>query len=264
MTGPALRVFVEGIGVWSPGLTGWDETRAVLQGITAFAPLTTVLPTPEVLPPAERRRSPATAKVALQVAVEACTMAATDPAQLRSVFASSHGDTEITDYMCRELATAQPLSPTRFHNSVHNAASGYWTIAMGCRQSSIAISAGHLSFGYGLLEAAVQAVSSGLPNLLVAYDHAAPAPLSTVCAISRTFGVALVLSPSESARSVVRLEGWPDASSAPGAIALPPGMDALLAGNPAARALPLLSCIATGSSARLDLPPFHWETAPCR
>jgi len=264
MTRQKLRVYVDGIGVWSPGLNDWNETRAVMQGVAAFVPVASVLPTPLVLPAAERRRCPATAKVALQVAAEACAMAACDPAQLPSVFASSHGDTEITDYMCRELAAAQPLSPTRFHNSVHNAASGYWTIAVGCRQSSNAISAGPLSFGYGLLEAATQAVSSDLSILLVAYDLAAPAPLSTVCGISHTFGVALVLSPSASTRSIAQMDARMDATRAADTFALPTGMGALLAGNPAARSLPLLSCIATGIVAQLDFTPFRWEITPCR
>ena len=62
-----------------------------------------------------------------------------DPATLPSVFTSAHGDLAVNDYMCATLAT-QPtaISPTRFHNSVHNAAAGYWTIATGCHAASSA------------------------------------------------------------------------------------------------------------------------------
>ena len=59
------------------------------------------------------------------------------------MFASTYGDLAITDYMCSTLAKApMTLSPTRFHNSVHNAAAGYWSIATACRQPYCALGAG--------------------------------------------------------------------------------------------------------------------------
>jgi Beta-ketoacyl synthase, N-terminal domain len=167
MRAAPVRVYIDGVGVWSPGLEGWLKAGAVLRGDVPFDPQSVPLPSPAVLPAAERRRSPGTARVAVQVAAEACAHAGSDAAQLPCVFASSHGDTEISDYLCRELALNAPLSPTRFHNSVHNAASGYWTIAVGCMQSATALSGGDESFAYGLLEAAVQASSSQRPVLLV-------------------------------------------------------------------------------------------------
>ncbi len=258
-----LSVHVEGIGIWSPGLDGWDRTRAVLRGDAPFAPQATPLPSPAVLPAAERRRSPTTARVAIQVAAEACSHSGIDPAQLPCVFASSHGDTEISDYLCRELAANAPLSPTKFHNSVHNAASGYWTIAVGCMQSATALSGGDETFAYGMLEAGLQAAGSHRPVLLVVYDHAAPAPLSSVCPISRTLGVALVLSPVATPRSLAVVD-FREGDTACTPIALAPGLQALLAGNPAARALPLLSCLASEKAATLSAGSFCLEIAPCR
>jgi hypothetical protein len=260
---PSLSIHVEGVGVWSPGLEGWDRTRAVLRGDAPFAPQATPLPSPAVLPAAERRRSPTTARVAVQVAAEACSHSGSDPAHLPCVFASSHGDTEISDYLCRELAANAPLSPTKFHNSVHNAASGYWTIAVGCMQSATALSGGDETFAYGLLEAAVQAASSHRPVLVVVYDHAAPAPLSSVCSISRTLGVAFVLSPVATPRSLVVLDFREDGTACD-PVTLEPELQALLTGNPAARALPLLSCLASGKAATLSVGPFCLEIAPCK
>ncbi|MEJ0008028.1 MAG: beta-ketoacyl synthase chain length factor [Steroidobacteraceae bacterium] len=105
-----LEVGVAGFAVWNPT----DASR----------------PQPSLLPPNERRRAPDTVAVALEVAQAACLNAGRDPAQLPTVFASTYGDLAITDYMCSTLARAPlTLSPTRFHNSVHNAASGYWSIA---------------------------------------------------------------------------------------------------------------------------------------
>ena len=259
-----MDIHIDGVGVWGAGLGDWPRTRAVLKGDAVFAAEPTALPAPALLPPAQRRRSPATARLAVQVGAEACAMAGADPAQLPAVFASSHGDTEITDYLCRELAAVNvALSPTRFHNSVHNAASAYWTIAVGCRQSATAISGGDESFGRGLLEATAQAVSSASPVLLVAYDLAAPAPLSTVCPVSLTFGVALILNPAASACTLARLRLHQDSAERLPVPALPRGLDALVQVNPAARSLPLLCSLARGETAIFELPPFRWEIMPC-
>ncbi len=259
-----MDIHIDGIGVWGAGLGDWLQMRAVLKGDAVFAAERAVLPAPALLPAPERRRSPATARVAVQVAAEACAMAGADPARLPAVFASSHGDTEITDYLCRELAAVNvALSPTRFHNSVHNAACGYWTIAVGCRQSAIAISGGDESFGCGLLEATAQAISSLSPVLLVAYDFAAPAPLSSVCPVSQTFGVALILNPVASACSLARLRLHQHAAERQPVPALPRGLNALVQGNPAARSLPLLCFLARGETATFELPPFRWEIMPC-
>ena len=64
----------------------------------------------------------------------------------------------INDYMCATLAATPTLiSPTKFHNSVHNAAAGYWTHRPPAATSaSTALTAFDASFGAGLLEAASQ------------------------------------------------------------------------------------------------------------
>ena len=75
----------------------------------------------------------------------------------------------ITDYMSETLAGDDPasISPTRFHNSVHNAAAGYWTIGAHCMQAATAISAYDASFAEGLLEALMQldAGAEAVPGL---------------------------------------------------------------------------------------------------
>src|SRR5207249_3493148 len=102
---------------------------------------------------------------------------------LPHVFASAYGDLAVNDYLCATLARAPlEVSPTRFHNSVHNAPAGYWAIATGCTRASTAISAGDASFGAGLLEAALLACSESGPTLLAACDVAAVGPLRDVIA----------------------------------------------------------------------------------
>ncbi|HEY6458337.1 MAG TPA: beta-ketoacyl synthase chain length factor [Steroidobacteraceae bacterium] len=151
-------------------------------------------PQPTLLPPNERRRAPDTVALALAVAQAACANAKRDPAQLPTVFASTYGDMAITDYMCGTLAkTPTMLSPTRFHNSVHNAAAGYWSIATGCRQPYCALGAGPYTFAAGLFAAALQVCADQTDMLLVAYDIDARGPLAQVTRSRGMLGVAMVL-----------------------------------------------------------------------
>jgi len=152
-------------------------------------------PSPQLLAPNERRRAPGSVAVALEVALAACAAAGRDPATLPSVFASMHGDLAITDYMCATLSVdPQAISPTRFHNSVHNAAAGYWTIGAGCVQPATAVSSFDATFAQGLLEALVQLHAGAPAVLLVAYDAPSAGPLAQVSRSTGLLGGALVLS----------------------------------------------------------------------
>ena len=188
-----LNACIAGIGYWSDGLPSWSTAReyARTRVLPEDAPAT---PSPRLLAPNERRRAPGSVAVALEVALAACADAGTDPAILPSVFASTHGDLAITDYMCATLAAdPRAISPTKFHNSVHNAAAGYWTIGSGCTEPATAISAYDASFAQGLLEALVQLAAGAQAVLLAAYDTAATGPLATMSGSTGLLGGALVL-----------------------------------------------------------------------
>ncbi|TWT19217.1 beta-ketoacyl synthase chain length factor [Luteimonas marina] len=189
----ALTATLAGIGWWSDGLPDWAAARAFAAtgALPADAP---AKPSPQLLAPNERRRAPPSVLVALEVALAACRDAGHDPAALPSVFASTHGDLGITDYMCATLAQApSEVSPTKFHNSVHNAAAGYWTIGSGCMRTTTAISAHRASFAQGLLEAMTQLATDAEAVLLVGYDTAATGLLGTVTHSEGLLGAALVL-----------------------------------------------------------------------
>jgi hypothetical protein len=201
-----LTATIEGLGLWLPGLPDWEAARAFAADGRLCAD-TPARPSPQLLPPNERRRAPDTVAVALDVAQAACAAAGRDPATLPSVFASMHGDLAITDYMCTTLA-AQPdgISPTRFHNSVHNAAAGYWTIGAGAMAPATAISAFDATFAQGLLEACVQLATGSEAVLLVGYDSASTGALASVSPSHGLLGGALVLSGAATAgRTRLRL-----------------------------------------------------------
>jgi hypothetical protein len=239
---PVLHATIEGIGFWAPGLPDWDAACRFVRGgeTTEGGP---ARPSPQLLAPNERRRAPETVAVALEVALAACAAAGREPAALPSVFASMHGDLAITDYMCATLATdPASISPTRFHNSVHNAAAGYWTIGTGAMQPATALSAGTATFAQALLEALAQLHSGNEAVLLVAYDSQATGPLATISASQGVLGAALVLSqhPREGAATLVleQVEAAADAAAAPGPLAQ------RLAANAMAPMLPLLDALA--------------------
>ena len=244
----ALRtLYIEGIGLWASRLPGWDNARAILRGEMASPATAQTRPAPALLPPAERRRAPDTVAVALEVASRACEMAGRDPKFMPSVFASTHGDLAISDALCDTLAKTPLLtSPTKFHNSVHNAAAGYWTIATGCLKPYTSLSGYYFTFGEGLLEAASQALSEGTPVLYVAFDIEARGPVGTMQPSRGVFAGALVISPEPGERYLAKLafEVIEEAPSQPTPARA--GNAALVEGNAMANGLPLFEALADG------------------
>lgn len=242
----ALAATIAGIGYWSDGLPDWAAARAFVADATlpADAP---ARPAPQLLAPNERRRAPPSVLVALEVALAACRDAGHEPAALPSVFASTHGDLGITDYMCATLAgTPTDVSPTRFHNSVHNAAAGYWTIGSGCMRTATAISAYRATFAQGLLEALSQLATDADAVLLVGYDTASTGLLGTITRSEGLLGAALVLTRDGAGPRLRATLADGEAAEGTGALARRASANAM------APMLPLLDALATGA-AQVDL-----------
>jgi len=248
----ALHGFIEGVGVIGPGLADWPRTADVLTRRTTREAAKTVLPPPTGLPSAERRRTGPVVRAALAAAHEAVAQSGRDAATLAAVFAASGGDGGNFHAICETLASDEPqLSPTRFHNSVHNAPAGYWSIATRAMAASNVLCAYDGSFAAGLLEGLAQVRVDGAATLLVAYDTDYPEPLRHVRPIADAFGVALVLAPEKSERTLARIEArLTDAGALTFADA---DLEALRLSNPAARALPLLEALARGTASRVVL-----------
>jgi hypothetical protein len=252
-----LRVGVEAVALRGPGLANWIDGRAALTGAERYRAAAVALEAPTLLSPAERRRAIPAVKLALTVGVAAVAQSRLDPKTLPVVFASSGADGETISAILAALATpSREVSPTRFHNSVHNAPSGYWGIAVQSQEAVTSLSAYDASFAVGLLEACVQCVSCGRPVLLIAYDLPYPEPLDGVRHIESSFGVALVLNPGSSDNTLAELQVRIAACPAGEASRCSDyGLEILRRGNPAARSLPLLAMLAARSpgDVRLDL-----------
>src|SRR5690348_6467941 len=247
-----LALGIAGIGAWTRGTPDWSSLRALLRGEAGLREDAPARPAAIALPAGERRRAPESVLLAAEIAGQACAMARRDAARLPCVFASTHGELSVTDYMCATLASApHELSPTRFHNSVHNAPAGYWTIAAQCTAGSSAVTGYHASFGAGLLEAAVLALADETPMLFAAYDIASSGPLAEMTRTTRAFGLALVLTPGGDA--LPRLSIATRGAGSPVAAA-PDCVSDLANDNPlVAHALAFLNALA-GAGARLTLP----------
>ena len=246
-----IAACIDGVGVLGPGLAGWTAARAILAGEAPYLAAEMPRPVIDLLPPAERRRCGDAARLVIAVGVEALAPSATPAADVASVFTSSSGSGEVVHQICESLASPEhDVSPTRFHNSVHNAPAGYWSIATGARGPSTSLCAHESSFAAGLIEAAVQARAESTRVLLVAYDLPHPLPLSAVAPVSAPFGVALLIAPDASPATFARVSIGIAAAAAATPMA-DPGLEALRAGNSAAQALPLLAAVARRAASRL-------------
>jgi len=249
-----MRACVEGVGLCGPGLNGWAVSRPLLCGTAAYRFAPTAVAASDLLPATERRRVGVPVKLALATGQEAFANAGRDAAETATVFTSSGGDCDNVHQICETLATPQrEISPTRFHNSVHNAAAGYWGIATRSRAASTSLCWRDASFAAGLLEAVVQSGTGETPLALIAYDHPYPAPLDAVRPVCASFGAALVLVPRPTARAFAVLDVEFVARAAEQTRMPDAGLEAVRTGVPAARALPLLSLLASGSGGTVML-----------
>ena len=250
-----LNVYLSGIGIFGPGLESWERSRTILAGHAPYVAHDSRLPQPTLLPAMERRRASATVRLGTHVAQEALEQSGMSAVDLATVFASADGDTEILDNLCATLAGPEKaVSPTRFHNSVHNAAAGYWTIATGSHAPSNSLGCYDGSFAGALLDAACQATVEQRPMLVSVYDIAAPEPLHQVRPVSAPFGVALALDirgcENTTAQLCIDLDEQRDGDET---VMTYPALEILRKDNPAARALPLLAAIAREQPAQVVL-----------
>ena len=246
------RIGIAGLGVIGPGIGSWPDAAAMLTGAESFSVQAQVpQAVPASLPANERRRVSPMIRMVLQCCEETLAESSSEFPAVRSVFASSCGDLVLVDKILRALTMPdKPVSPTLFHNSVHNSVAGYFSIARGDCSGSISVSARDSSFVAGLLSAAGLVLSGAGPTLLVAYDCTAPPALAPFRPFLASFAVGMLLidSPAPWSMSVQLVEEYSDT------VLNDPALEAMRLGNPAARALPLLALLAGDRTGEVALP----------
>lgn len=262
-------LYVAGIGVLGPGIGDWTECAALLRGELEYEARSYEVPRPEVMSSAAIRRANSQIRLGVAVAAQAVAASGLEPTDLYTVFAASEGDGVTAHEVCSAVTGPEPtVSPTRFHNSVHNAPAGNWVIAVQAQGPSTSLAAYDGSFGVGLVEAAAQAGVEGRSVLLATHDTKGPPTLDELRPLHGSFGIALVLTPEEGCGRLaeldcrlVRREGQESRFGVP-------GLETLRTGNPAGRALVILDRIARGDAGTVWLPcsdtqDLEVEVQPC-
>jgi len=249
-----MNVFVEGVGVLGPGLCGWQSSRSILSGTAIYKEAPLAIPPNDLLPAAERRRTGLAVKIALAVGCEAAAQSQRNASELPAIFASSAGEGENMQAIFETLASdAREISPTRFHNSVHNAPSGYWSIATRSMAPSISIACYDASFAAGLIEAATQAFTGNQAVVLMSYDAPYTQPLQAIRPIAAGFGIAMVISGIKTNKSIAELQISIKSSNLISTPVASAELDRLRLGIPAARGLPVLAALAGASIHEINL-----------
>jgi len=253
---------IAGVGLVAPGIENWQYAKQFLTAemnydISAAFPQLKL----PLLSANERRRTTDTIKVALDCGLQAiadidsATAGRFSDSGLSSVFASSCGDLNIVDGILNALTLpGKPVSPTCFHNSVHNAPAGYWSIASKSSAASTSIAAGEYTFSVGLLEALTQVEVYQHAVLYVAYDVVPPPLLRKHTDIAVSYGVAILLQPELKDWSIVAKV---DASNSSLTTLENHGLEQLRTANPAANSLPLLDALANQRPGKICVPYLH-------
>lgn len=109
--------------------------------------------------PMLRRRSRKLSRAMLELAGRLTTQE--QRSHIASVFAHRYGETETTFPLLCDLAEGKPISPMGFSLSVHNTASGLFSIAAANRHPTTSVSAGKNTFTTGFLTALTYVQSYG-------------------------------------------------------------------------------------------------------
>lgn len=251
-------VHIQSVSILGPGMPDWHQSVALLDGSEVCELLPLQMTAPTSLPANERRRASRLSKMALRVAEQAMAGSDLDTMDQATVFASSCGDLDIVDKICTALTLDdKPVSPTQFHNSVHNAQAGYWAIANQVYQASSSISAYTGSFSAGLLEAVTIVNVEQIPVLLVVYDRPAPGVLYSSAPSRFEFATALLLVPEQRMGAMACMQlalQEPVPREEVHTLCHSTVLEELRLGCPAARSLPLLESLARKQAGSIVLP----------
>ncbi|MEE3938231.1 beta-ketoacyl synthase chain length factor [Pseudomonas viridiflava] len=153
---------------WAPGLASadeweqWSRTPRQLQDSNEA-------PDVSFLPAMQRRRLGRMARMAFAVGWPLSE----GYERMPLVFVSRHGETPRTFDILRDLAADEPMSPTQFSLSVHNAVIGLWSILRGETSEMTALAAAGDGLEYGVFEAAAL-LAEGAPAVLLVVTEEQP------------------------------------------------------------------------------------------
>ena len=176
---------------WAPGLDSVHDWQAWCRQPFVL-PDSDAVPDVSFLPAMQRRRLSRLARMAFSVGWPL----AEGRQDLPLVFVSRHGETPRTIEILSDLATDQPLSPTRFSLSVHNAIIGLWSIMRSETSEMTALAAAGDGLEHGMLEAAALLAEGADAVLLVVTEERPPQAYSTwIDDVPFPYAVGLLITP---------------------------------------------------------------------
>lgn len=157
---------------WSAFAPGLEDAAAWQAWARApWLPQGEDVPALTEMAPMQRRRVERLGRAALQVAWRCQDEAHRD---IPLVFATRHGDIGRTHQMLGELAQEQPLSPTQFGLSTHNAIPAQYSIARVLVGNYVVVSAGTASAEAAVIEAQALLADGAASVLVTMFDGPTP------------------------------------------------------------------------------------------
>ena len=220
--------------------------RCFVRGVATFAGEAAKL-RPAILPPMLRRRTSAPTRAVAWVLGELAQASGANLHAAPIVLGTDHGEIGVTvDLLAAALDPAADVSPTRFHNSVHNTALGYVSIACGNRAGHTTISAGPDTLPAALIEGAARLATGAEDVLVVVADEPVPPPLPR-------------RGPAEVTAVAFHLSARAETATATLALAGPVPVPGPRPADPCAAALALARAVADGEARTVPLS----ATDPC-
>lgn len=173
-----------------------------------------------------RRRLSGLGRIALHAAYEAMG----DAPPMPSIFASRHGECARSVELLAELSKGEPLSPTSFSVSVHNAIGALFSIARKDVGNYTAVAQGEETVEAAFCEA-MGLLADGAPGVLVVvYDQPLPsayAAFESADAVPHAWAVTLMRTGDEGAGFTLMPESLESHSPTPKSAALPRSLEIL-------------------------------------
>lgn len=238
-------LFVNAIGLLGPGMPDWNSSLRFLKGEDDLSLDPVIFPKPSLLPPNEARRTTRLIKLVLNVCEQLCSQTDAIYLKVPTIFSSPGIDYDILDTICRTLNTnPENVSPSLFHNSVHNAPAGYWSISLDSHSPYISISASKYSFAMGILEAIASLENYNKTIVLTTFEMFTSLTLHKIVPIDYPFAVSMLLSAKQTKDSIAKLT-IQLTNEGPESVGISETFEILRLNNGAARCLPLLCSIAS-------------------
>lgn len=257
-------LYLTGIGLWTPGYRDLD---AFLAG-TADAGVTDC--TNPWVPSRLGRGTSRLTRILGEVAAQACARGGADPTSCATIYGSALGEFDTMVTLLDSIFRGDgQLSPMRFKNSVHNAASGLGSIGQGNRGFSTALAAGRRTFEASMIEAIALASAQGGDVVVSVADDSLPAPFDAL-ASRDGLGVGICLRterPASGALAVVSNLRVGDTGAAWPSTLRERAIPEPLRRNPTVSALALVEAVLAGTPTTValahDAPrPFVVDVAP--